>query len=411
MRIHCSWVLAAFGWLGCSSDSPPGARVAKDLTFPSSPVARTRSVSLIAAGDGFTMVGYEDGQVRWARVSTEGVLTHEAAFAMAAPTLGPYFAVTKKTVAADQLIAIGLYPSTTISTGYDLRAVVQDLDAPAPSSVVLLDTLPATTDSTKVRIAAGAAKSGNLGFVAWGIQVRGYPIKFWTLGADATHAAGDPPTAFGDRTSADQPPDWDCLAPTNGPSGLGFSILGPDHQDGSLTDWMTTEMDDTGAPAPGLLLGFPAQVSGCHILGKTTPSGGYDLAFEDDPGIGAAFFYPPADGGQSGQVMAYPIVIPSSNFSDPLQVPHVAWVAPAGNDITIGLARSSGPSVARFTFQAEPHGSWLTLRSASGKSGPVAAWTGSDYTYVTYSDEVIGSSGSPTIARYFMKIDASAQLP
>jgi hypothetical protein len=410
MRIHSLWALAVFGWLGCSSDSPPGTRVAKELTFPDSPLVRMRNVSLLAAGDGFTMAGYENGQVRWARVSTDGALTQETGFALATPTLGPYFAVTKKSVAADQLITIGLYPSTTISTGYDLQAVVQDLGAANPSAVIVLATLPAGTDSAKVRIAAGAAKSGNLGFVAWGIQVRGYAIKYWTLGADAAHSAGDPPTAFGDRTSAD-PPAWDCLAPTNGPTGLGFSIVDPDKQYTDLTDWITSEMDDTGVANGEMVLGFPSQVSGCHILGVTTPTGGYDLAFEDAPGIGAAFYYPPASGSTSGQVNAYPIVIPASSFSDPLQVPHVAWVAPAGNDITIGLARSSGPSVARFTFQAAPHGSWLTLRSANGKAGPVAAWTGTDYTYVTYTDEVYGTGGSASIVRYFTKVDASAQLP
>jgi hypothetical protein len=51
------------------------------------------------------------------------------------------------------------------------------------------------------------------------------------------------------------------------------------------------------------------------------------------------------------------------------------------------------------------------LRSASGKTGPVSAWTGSDYTYVTYTDQVSGAAGSANVVRYFVKVDASVQLP
>jgi hypothetical protein len=407
MRSHL-WALVALGSLACSSEGPPNARVAQELTFADSALVRMEDVSLIAAGGGFTMAGYQDGQVRWARLSRDGVLGQETGFAIAPPVLPPSFAVTKKTVAADQLVTLVLYPSPTIAGGYDLQAIVQDLGAPAPAVPVVLASLPAGTDKTKVRITAGSAKSGNLGFVAWGIQVQGFPIRYLLLGPGAA-PLGEVGTAFDSRTSAN-PSTWDCLAATNGPSGLGFSIVGPDYQYSDLTDWVTTEMDDTGAVTGEMLYGIPAQVSDCHIMGSPTPTGGYDLAFEGSPGVGTTFYYPPPAGSDRGSLTTHSIVLSAASFGDPMQVPHLAWVAPAGNDITIGLQRTSGPYVVRFTFQAVPRGSSLVLRSANGKTGPVAAWTGPDYTYVTYTDQVAGEAGAPNVVRYFVKVDAPAQL-
>jgi hypothetical protein len=367
-----------------------------------------QNASLIAAGDGFTLVGYESGQVRWARVSRGGALTHETAFVLPAPVMGPYFAVATKTAPADQLIAIALYPSATVLNGYDLQAFVQDLDATTAAEPVLLDKpLPAGTDPRKVRITAGAARSGNRGFVAWGVQIPNRPIQYLVLGANAATVGSG--TAFGDWTSV-ATPAWDCLAATNGPSGLGFSIVGPDNQILEYTDWVTSEMDDAGVMGGETTYGLKMPVADCHILGAPAADGAYDLAFEDSPGIGAAFSYAPRAGSVNGTLTAYPMVIPAGNFEDPASVPHVAWAAPAGLDMTIGLSRPSGPYVVRYTFQAVPHGSALSLRSVSGRTGPVSASVGPDYVYVTYTDQIVGSA-SADVLRYFVKVEASAQLP
>ena len=411
MRIHGLWASVAVGLLACSSDPPPDARIAMELTFPASPepsLVRMQNVLLIAAGDGFTMAGYENGQVRWARVSRDGELTQETGFVLPAPVLGPYFAVTKKTAAADQLIAIALYPSSTVPNGYDLQAVVQDLGALGAAAPVVLDRLTTGTDRNKVRITAGAAKSGNLGFVAWGTQVQSIPVKYRLLGPDATSLGEG--EAFGDRTSTD-PPAWDCLAPTNGASGLGFSIVGPDLVVSGDTDWVTAEMDEAGAMTGEMTYGFHTGVTDCHIVGSPTPTGGYQIAFENTGGIGAVFYYPPPPGSDNGNVMEYPIVVSANTFGDPMNVSHVAWAAPAGDDITIGLARTSGPYLVRFTFQSIPHGSPLILRSANGNTGPVSSWVGPAYVYVTYTDRVAGPAGSTTVLRYFVKVDAPAKLP
>jgi hypothetical protein len=91
-------------------------------------------------------------------------------------------------------------------------------------------------------------------------------------------------------------------------------------------------------------------------------------------------------------------------------MPRPAWVSSAGGDVVIGLERKAGPQVYRFTYNALRHGSTLTLRSVNGNSGPVAAWSGGDAVYLTYTDQV--TSGSTTATqRYFMRIDSPASLP
>jgi hypothetical protein len=402
MRIHRLWALVAVGSLACGSDAPPGARIAAQRTLADSPLMRMQNVSLIAAGDGFTMAGFEGGQVRWARVSPSGDVTLETGFAMAAPAIGPYFAMTSKAAAADQLIALGLYPSTTVSGGYDLLAVVQDLGAGQDviASPKVLASLPTGTDLTKVRLTAGSAKSGSRAFVAWGTQVQKIKVQYLLLGANAT-PTGDAGSSFGDRTDRDPPP-WDCLMPSNNASGLGFGIIGTDLTDSKYTDYVTADMDDSGAMSGEMTYGFDSGggVTNCGLFGAPGPNGTYLMAFDDEPGIGAAFYYPPAPGATNGTLMPYKVLISANTFGDPSHTPHVAWVSPAGNDILIGLARTAGPYVVRYTYQAVPHGSALLLPSALGKTGPVSASVGSDHTYVTYTD-----AASTGTVRYLVSVD------
>jgi hypothetical protein len=378
--------------------------------LPDSPLARMQNVSLLAAGDGFTLAGYEDGQVRWVRVSRDGVpTTDETGFALAPPELGPYFAVTKKAVPADQLITIVLSRSATVTDGYDLQAIVQNSDAQTAAAPVVLATLPSETDKDTVQVAAGAATSGNLGFVAWGTKVQGIPIRYYLLGADAVPTSATPGTTFTGPTP-DEQPAWDCLAPVNGPTGIAFGVITPDAEFPQFSDWNTVDIDEAGG-VTSMSYGFPTEITYCSVVGSPTPTGGYDMAFRSVPGIGVAFYYPPPPDSDHGTVTAYPMAVPAATFGSPAKVPSPAWAAPAGNDITVGLASSSGVRVVRFTYQSVPHGSALVLRSVNGRIGPVASWVGPDYVYVTYADLVTGTGGTESVRRYFTTIEAPAELP
>jgi len=373
------------------------------LTLPDSPLARMQNASLIRAGDSFTLAGYDGVQVRWGRVSLDGVLTQETSFALPQPALGPFFAATMNATPGDQLVALVVNLNTAGT--YDLSAIVQDEGAAVPADPVVLASFPLGVDPATVQVVAGAATSGNVGFVAWGFQGTGSPINYLLLGANAA-TTGTPGQTFGDGITASNP-DWECLATTNGTTGLGFSVVTPIPQ---FATWRTAELTESGSLS-GVDYDLIGDVDDCQIVGSPTPTGGYDIAFQNAAGIDFSTYYPSNDPNQPGTVNTYD-ALATANFSGPLSVPHPVWVAPAGSDVSIGLARTAGPEVVRFTYNAVPHGAALALPSANGQTQPVSAWVGPDAVYVTYADNVTTSGTStPTVKRYFIKVVSPAQLP
>jgi hypothetical protein len=404
----CVGVFLAVALLGCSSDAPPGAAVTKDVTLPDSPLTRLRKVSLIRAGDSFTLAGYDSGQVRWGRLTPAGVLTEEAGFALAQPVLGPVFGATKKTTPGDQLVAIVVTNSATVSGGYDVSAIVQTVGAPTAAAPVVLATLPTGTNPSTVQIAAGAATSGNVGFAAWGIRVRGISPNYLLLPADAITAAA--PSQMFPEQDPTKIPTWDCLATTSGATGLGFSVVAPDPYDPQTSDFHTAEINETDGSNTSMLYQFTEVVADCQVVSSPGPSGTYVFAFQTSNAIDFAMYYPPVAPSPDGTVTTIDPVLAASSFGDPLNMPSPAWASPAGGgDISIGLTRASGPQVYRYAYNAIPRGSPLTLRSEKGQTGPVASWVSPDAVYVTYTDQ---TKATPSLVkRYFMRLESPATLP
>jgi hypothetical protein len=363
-------------------------------------------VSLIRAGDSFTLVGYDGAQVHWGRLSLDGkTLTEQAGFALAQPLVGPVFAATTKTTPGDQVVAIVLTNSATPGGGYDLSAIVQTVGDTTAAPPVLLDNYEAGTVPSTVQIAAGAATTGNLGFVAWGVPGMSISPKYLLLPADAVTTAATSlmfPTPIPSLV-----PDWNCLATTSGRTGLGFSVVTPDPDVLGTSDFITAEVDESGG-STFMTYQFIVQVADCRVVGSPGPTGTFLMAMETSNAIDFAMYYPPpatAPTGTTGTVTTIDPVLSASSFGDPLNMPHPAWVAPAGGgDISIGLERNEGPQVFRYTYNAIPRGAPLTLRSEKGQTGPVASWVGPDATYVTYSDQT--KSGTPAVKRYFMRIES-----
>lgn len=402
-------VLLAVALLGCGSDPPPGAAVTKDVTLPYSPLTRLPNVSLMRAGDAFTLAGYDSasGQVLWGRLSLDGTLAEEAGFVLTQPpVVGPVFGATMKATPGDQLVAIVVTNSATVSGGYDLSAIVQTMGSPTAAAPLVLATLPPGTGPSLVQIAAGAATSGNAGFVAWGTRVRGISPSYLLLPADAVTTA-TPSLLFPDPNPANVP-DWDCLATSNGTTGLGFSVVTPDAP--GTSDLVTSEVSETGGSTV-MTYQFRVAVANCQVVASPGPAGTVVIALQTSNSIGFAMYYPPppntTDPKAGGSVTTNDPVLSAASFGDPLSMPHPAWASPAaGGDISIGLARTAGPQVFRYTYNAIPHGSPLTLRSEKGQTGPVASWVGPDAVYVTYTDQA--KTSSPSVKRYFMRLESPA---
>ena len=408
MTKSCLGVFLAVAMLGCSSDAPPGAAVTKDVTLPNSPLTRLPKVSLIRAGGSFILAGFDGVTVHWGHITPDGVLSEEVGFAPPQPVVvEPVFGATTKTTPGDQLIAIVVTASAKPDFAYDVSAIVQTSGATAAAAPVVLDSLPLGTDKAAVQIAAGAATTGNVGFAAWGVRVRGRSPSYLLLPADAVTTAT--PSKIFDDSNPNNVPNWDCLATTSGTTGLGFSVVAPDALYPQTSDFYTTEVDEAGGAA-SMSYQFTVTVADCHVVASPGPSGTYVLALETSNAIDFAMYYPPVDPKtQNGSVTTIDPVLSASGFGDPLNMPSPAWASPAGGgDISIGLTRTAGPQVFRYTYNAIPHGAPLTLRSEKGQTGPVASWVGPDAVYVTYTDQ---SKATPSVAkRYFMRLE-SPTLP
>jgi hypothetical protein len=205
-------------------------------------------------------------------------------------------------------------------------------------------------------------------------------------------------------------PDWDCLATTNGTTGLGFSVVTPDAA--GTSDLVTNEVSETGGSTV-MTYQFIVTIANCQAVSSPGPAGSYVMAMQTNNAIDFAMYFPPPDltvPDPIGSVKTNDPVLSAASFGDPLSMPHPAWASPAGGgEISIGLARTAGPQVFRFTYDAIPHGSPLTLRSEKGQTGPVASWVGGpDAVYVTYTDQA--RTPTPSVKRYFMRLE-SPTLP
>ena len=227
-----------------------------------------------------------------------------------------------------------------------------------------------------------------------------------------------------DDSDPSKVPAFDCLAATSGSTGLGFSVTFTNAQDPGSPDWMnpnaadaqnanlnTFEIDETTGLPIGMKYQLTTPVQSCRIVGSPTSAGGYNIAFQSDKGIGFATYDPPVPPASDGNVTTHRIALPAADFGGPLNVPVPVWISAAGSDVSIGLTRTAGPQVSRFTYQNMPHGSTLPLRSERGQTGPVAASVGTDGVYVTYTDEVASRDGGIGTARYVMRIDSPDTLP
>jgi hypothetical protein len=316
----------------------------------------------------------------------------------------PVFAATKKTTPGDQFVAIVLTNSATGSGKYDLLAIAQTAGDASPADPVVLDTLPIDTDPTTVQIVAGAEATGDVGFVAWGVPGIGREASYRLLPADPTQTTSSSLSGYS---------DWQCLTTANSTSGLSFGVVTPLAK--NLSRFNAFDINETG-DAGGMSYDLSVAVENCRILGSPASGGGYLMSFQSSTAIGFATYSPtpsptPTDPNSSGFVTTQGLALPAAIFGDPLSMPSPAWVSPAGYDVSIGLSRTAGPQVFRFTHQAVPHGDPLTLRSEKGQTGPVSAWVASDASnavYVTYADHV---NGTPSVKRYFMRIESPALLP
>jgi hypothetical protein len=185
--------------------------------------------------------------------------------------------------------------------------------------------------------------------------------------------------------------------------------------------WRRLKINDDGSIAANDEIDLDSLAVSDGRITSTATSDGYLVAWQDNAANGgtsfAALTEPPPDAGPeaTANVVTHP-VLASALYGGYASMPKLAWAAPAGFDVSIGLARSQGPEVVRFNAFADPVGRALFLPSVSGRTGPVSSWVGSDAVYVTYLD-MAGSYSRPDAAvpagsqRLLVTVVSPAELP
>jgi len=423
-------VLASLSWAGCGSDQPLCAQIGQQIPLDgNSPLALTRDAALVRAGDGFVLAGLDGTTVRWGQLSNDGQISGETAFALPAgeqpatrigeDPLGPFFAVTSKITAGDQLVvAMGVLQQGT-TDHYEIHALTYDLGSQSPSSDQILGVQAAAANSGPVRLVAGSSPSGTRALVLWGVEGQLAPIHYQMLGADGA-LVGDQGTIDND-SDPNNIPQWSCLDTTQNHDVAVTLVEAPDQRRPDQFAWRRLKINDDGSIAANDEIDLDSLAVSDSRIVSTATSDGYLLAWQDNATNGgtsfAALTEPPPDAGPdvTANVVTHSLLV-SAYYGGYSNMPKLAWVAPAGFDISIGLTRSQGPEVVRFNTFADQVGRALFLPSVSGNTGPVSSWVGSDAVYVTYLD-MAASHTQPDAAvsagsqRLLVTVVSPAELP
>jgi len=398
--------LVTFLSIGCGSDAPPGARVVKTMTL-TSPLALMQNVQLLRTGADFLLAGYEDGQVRWGRLSEAGEITAETSFALPAPILGPYFAATQKATPGDQLIAVVVNQGA--AGGYELQGFVHNPGDPQATGPVVISSLPGGVTPEIIKVSAGVSASGGVGLVTWGFQGQGIAPTYRFLGPNA--ALLGEVGKIGDAALALDVVKWDCLRILQSATPLGIALTYPVSQaKGTILDgayvFERFELNESAVVSDTPMF-LQDSVKSCQITGAPT-SDGYAMAWKNESGIFSGRLYNPVGSSVEGTVITH-MILATTQFSTPKDIPSPSFVAPAGPDSVVGLSRETGPMLARFDYDGAPRGSDLILPSTTGKTGPMVGWVGPSQTFVTYSD-IATTSPFTVTKRYFLQVEFPASL-
>ena len=84
----------AVGAAACQADvGDAGCQLTQQVTLPGTPLTLLQDARLDQVGNGYFLLGNDGTSVRWGKLSADGVLTGEAAYALPPGVTSAYFAV------------------------------------------------------------------------------------------------------------------------------------------------------------------------------------------------------------------------------------------------------------------------------------------------------------------------------
>jgi hypothetical protein len=410
-------VAAAGALTGCGDEPGPGCRLASVLELARTPLSSLADVRLERVGAGFVLIGVDDKRetVRFARLDEAGKLTGEASATLPARTLGPWFAVTRKTAPGDQLLVVYGVAAAGATPGIALQVMALDAGAstggtPQPLRTPEGQDVVLAGEASRYQVAMASVRTGERAVLVWGTPAVTGPPELLLL--DAEGASRRPTATLGRMTAP-----WDCLAIVPGRSDFALSRLG---RGGGTPSWFLTDLTDEGRDTYSLEIQLSIRDVGCPRVAPTAK--GYTMAWQNvdgtyfadvdtraqtpDAGSNDGDAGMPdggaADGGGASTIhVTSRIVRGAVRFGGPDHQPPVACIASMGKEFSIAYDATSGPLVDRFTVFGLPKGSSLHLPSR-GRSGGASAWPLIDAAYLTYLDRGPDAAGDQ---RYLAKVD------
>jgi hypothetical protein len=386
----------AMGANSCGgTERSPNCRVVATTTMPAGTLGDLGNVRLDRAGDGFVLLARSDdgAEVRFARLTAEGVMGVETTVGVPARALGPVYAVTSKTVPGDQLLVVYGTATPTGDIGLQVITAVSGSMPATPRPLVGVDGNP-------IVLAAGAA-----GAAPWSLTMASSPSgkrAILTWGRPGTTTA--PTVLFLDEASVPHAPasplpdsaaPWSCLAITQSRLQFGISRTVPAATPDARLGWLFSEFAEDGTIATNFTLALSTSEGGCPTVGPTPR--GYTFTWQTRQGT----YFADIDTTRNGDFFTSNFLKAAVRFGGPDEQPPVAAVVSSGHDFSLVFDGAS-PTIDRFSLFGVPQGGTLGLPGAR-RSGPLSAWTSLSTAFLTYLDQ---PDGHPT--RRFTKVGCPA---
>jgi hypothetical protein len=390
-------LLAALGACGGAS-VPPTCRVIGSVEMPSGTLGDLGNARLDRAAEGFAILARSEdgGQVRFARLTPEGVMGVETTIGIPPRALGPVYAVTSKNVPGDQLLAVyGVADSAGVIALQIIAVVSGSMPAPPrplldPDGNPVVLAAPAA-DAAAPTLAMQSLPSGKRALVTWAAAGSTTAPRMLLLEDGGTTRA--PVSELPDSASPSA-----CLAITQSRLQFGISRTVPATAPGNRLGWLFSEFDEDGKLGTSFNLSLSTSEGGCPTVGPTPR--GYTISWQTQAGT----YFADVDTTRAGDFYTSNFLLGAVRFGGPDAQPPVAAVVSSGYDFSL-IFDGPTPTIDRFSLYGVPQGGTLKL-PGSRRMGPLSAWSTLATVFMTYLDR---PDGRPT--RRFTKVGCPASQP
>jgi hypothetical protein len=375
---------------GCQTDAgDAGCKLASTFVLPGSPLTLIRDARLDRVGDGFVLIGNDGANVRWASLTSAGVLGAEQALSLPPGAMSPRFALAGKAAAADSLLLAYL---TTAANGVDadlhvLAAAADGTSAGEPGPTLF--TFPDGATTAPPMIEMRSSRVGMKAGLAW-YDPTETAIRFVTLDGAGQVTGGPTVSAPADAFS--------CLGFSDGKKDLTFTY---NHTLPSESPWPSTlinEAQEDGYVGYILRLSVAQTEQSLTCSVAAPSSSGYAIAWQDYAGSWFATYSTSA---------GRPVMSPFASatvFGGPDLQPPLRGLVQFGPDYGVLLARTHAAELWRLDGVGNRRAGALVFPSLMGNLGEISAVRAETprevdmaVTYADYTD-TDGSAGRRVFA-------------